>query len=50
MDLFDGADLIAILSSVHQFAVMEALYAIATEVGFDRDRIGRSSAGMFGVG
>jgi hypothetical protein len=50
MDLFDVADLIAILASVHQFAVMEALYAIASQVGFDHDRIGRRSVGMFGIG
>lgn len=50
MDLFDYADLVAILSSVHQFAVMEAVYKIATEVGFDRERIGHTSSGMFGIG
>lgn len=50
MDLFDVADLIAILSSIHQFAVMEALYLIASKVGYDRERIGRSSVGMFGIG
>jgi hypothetical protein len=50
LDLFDMADLSAILSSVHQLAVMEALYAIASQVGFDRDRIDTKSIGLFGIG
>ncbi len=50
MDLFDQADLLAIFASVHQFAVMEAVYAIAEKVEFDRNRVGARSSGMFGIG
>lgn len=50
MDLFDVADLQALLSSMHQFAVMEAVYAIANQVGYDRDRIAGRSVGFFGIG
>jgi hypothetical protein len=50
MDLFDVADLQAVLSSMHQFSVMETVYAIANQVGFDRDRIGERSVGFFGIG
>jgi hypothetical protein len=50
LDLFDMADLNAILSSMHQFAVMEAVYAIAKQVGFDRERIDGRSVGFFGIG
>jgi hypothetical protein len=50
LNIFDLADLGAVVGGVHQFAVMEGIYAIATKVGFDRDRIARQSSGFFGVG
>ena len=50
LDLFDMADLTAMLASIHQFAVMEAVYVIASQVGFDRDRITTKSSGFFGIG
>jgi hypothetical protein len=50
LSMFDVADLQAIISAIHQFAVMEAVYSVATKVGFDHKRIGRQSAGFFGIG
>ena len=50
LNIFDMADLQAVVSGIHQFAVMEAVYAVATKVGFDHARIARQSSGFFGIG
>ncbi len=50
LDMFEIADLEAILTAIHQFAVMDAVYAVATRVNFDQKRISSKSAGFFGIG
>lgn len=49
-DLFDTADLVALLTGVHQFAVLEQLYAIADQVHYAQNRLGSKSTGLFGIG
>ncbi|MGI9099451.1 MAG: hypothetical protein ACR2H2_13350 [Solirubrobacteraceae bacterium] len=50
IDIFDNADLQALVTGIHQFAVIDSLLAIADKVGYDRDRVNRKSTGLFGVG
>lgn len=50
LDIFDNADLQALVAAIHQFAVIDSILAIADRVGFDRSRISRKSTGLFGVG
>ncbi len=50
LDLFDEADLRAIYSSLHQFAVMRAIYAVVKEAGADPKHItSKSKVGFFGL-
>jgi hypothetical protein len=50
LDLFDQADLQALMQCVHSFVVVEAMYQIADAVGYPRDRLGARSKGFFGLG
>jgi len=50
LDIFDTADLQALVVGIHQFAVIESLLTIADRVGFARDRVGVKSTGLFGLG
>ena len=50
LDMWELADLEAIISGIHQFAVMDAVYYIANDVKFDAERITTKSAGFFGIG
>jgi hypothetical protein len=49
IDLFDNADLQALAISIHQFAVVDSLLAIADKVGYERDRVTSQTKGLFGV-
>lgn len=49
IDIFDNADLQALVTGIHQFAVIDALLSIADRVGYDKDRVALKSAGLFGV-
>lgn len=49
IDVFDSADLQALVAAIHQFAVIDSLLAIADRVGLDRERVHRKSTGLFGV-
>ena len=49
IDLFDNADLQALVFSIHQFGVIDSLLSIADRVGYERDRVKRETAGLFGV-
>lgn len=50
IDIFDNADLQALVTGIHQFAVIDSLLTIADKVGYDRSRVNRKSTGLFGVG
>jgi hypothetical protein len=50
IDIFDSADLQALVTGIHQFAVIDSLLAIADKVGYDRSRVSRKSTGLFGIG
>ena len=50
ISMFDMADLQSIITAIHQFSVMEAVYIVASKVGFDKARIGGRSSGLFGIG
>ena len=50
LSIFDMADLQGIMVSIHQFSVMETIFAIATKVRFDHSRIARQSSGFFNIG
>jgi hypothetical protein len=50
LDIFDNADLQALVTGIHQFAVVDSLLAIADQVGYGKDRVNRKSTGLFGVG
>lgn len=49
LNIFDVADLQAICTGVHEYAVMEAVYAISDKVGLERSRINKSSSGFLGI-
>jgi hypothetical protein len=49
LNIFDVADLQSICTAVHEYAVMEAVYAISDKVGLDRSRINKSSSGFLGI-
>jgi hypothetical protein len=49
LDIFDTADLQALVTGIHQFAVIDSLLSIADRVGYDRDRVKRRSVGLFGA-
>jgi hypothetical protein len=49
LDLFENADLVALMDSIHTFAIMDGVDSIAGQLGYDKSRIGRSSKGLFGV-
>lgn len=50
IDIFDSADLQALVTAIHQFAVIDSILVIADKVGLDRERVKRKSTGLFGVG
>lgn len=50
IDIFDNADLQALITGIHQFAVVDSLLALADKVGYDKARINRKSTGLFGIG
>lgn len=50
IDIFDSADLQALVTAIHQFAVIDSILVIADKVGLDRERINKKSTGLFGVG
>jgi hypothetical protein len=50
LELWEMTELEAMLSGIHQFAVMDAVYYIANDVKFSQDRITTKSAGFFGIG
>jgi hypothetical protein len=49
LNIFDVADLQSICTAVHEYAVMEAVYAVSDKVGLDRSRINKSSSGFLGI-
>jgi len=50
LDLFDQADLQALMQCVHSLVVMQAVYQIADAVGYPRAQLGAKSKGFFGLG
>ncbi|MDA8374246.1 MAG: hypothetical protein M0Z91_08400 [Actinomycetota bacterium] len=50
LSIFDMADLQGIMVSIHQFSVMETIFAVATRVKFDHSRIASQSRGFFNIG
>jgi hypothetical protein len=49
LNIFDVADLQSICTAVHEYAVMEAVYAVSDRVGLDRSRINKGSSGFLGI-
>lgn len=49
LDIFDSADLQALVIGIHQFAVIDALLSIAERVGYDKERVALKSTGLFGA-
>lgn len=50
MDLFDNVDMRALLTSVHEFAVIPAAEALYGQAQISLDKLNRRSSGMFGIG
>lgn len=50
LDIFDNADLQALVVGIHQFAVIDSLCSIADRVGYGRDRVSTRTSGLFGLG
>lgn len=50
LDVFDQADLQALMQCIHTLVVREAVFQIADSVGYPRDRLGAKSKGFFGIG
>lgn len=49
IDIFDNADLQALVFCIHEFGVIDSLLAIADKVGYKQDRVNRATQGLFGV-
>jgi hypothetical protein len=49
LDIFDNADLQALVDGIHHFAVIESIMGFADQVGFSRDRVETKHQGFFGV-
>jgi hypothetical protein len=49
LDIFDNADLEALVHGIHQFAVIDSILSMADQVGYGRDRVATTHKGLFGV-